>query len=120
MTIPSWAVPGQKVVCINDTFDLLTVPLGLVPNYNMHGLSNGVVYTIRDIVIDPYYIIPTVRLVEIYRQPTRSGVNERGYLISRFRPLITKTQEQDVELFRKIADDVHGRLDVLEEMLNSH
>lgn len=94
---------GQKVVCVN------TAPIGGNLG-DLHGLTKGVVYTIREVGIDPWWDIPALWLVEIYRPvyPGYEDTGEVGYDISRFRPLAYPSQsiEHDVAKFQNIGTHV--------------
>lgn len=96
MSIPSWAKVGAKVVCVDDSHS---------PATHMDGLAKGTVYTIRWVGMD--FVGEAgmcVRLVEIIRDRPYIGHESAGrmdipYMIGRFRPVQTKTQEQDMEMF---------------------
>lgn len=97
----SWAKVGAKCVCVDDA---IRPPPNRMVEFigGLDGLTEGRIYTIREIYIDPYSDEVQVCLNEIWR-PTHPDENfgrESGYSIDRFRPLITRTQEQDVALFR--------------------
>jgi hypothetical protein len=66
----------------------------------------GVVYTIREVrtvTIGPNAGQPCLFLEGIFNPVIETlGNKEPGMPISAFRPLISKTQEQDVELFRHL------------------
>lgn len=94
MNTPSWARPGVKVVCVDDVRKNGT-------NEKMTGLFSGRVYTISDVVFwekwtnrDADY---GLHLKELRRNPYKGVVYP--FFIGRFRPLITRTQGQDVALF---------------------
>lgn len=91
---------GQKVVCINATPN----PAGTYPfmtKSDMHGLTVGQVYTVRDVFINLVGHI-CIRLNEIIR-PTDSTGNlwakgtEAGWREIRFKPLETK--KTDISIF---------------------
>lgn len=91
----SWARPGVKVVYIG-------VPEWAKPDYRgIQALGLGRTYTIRDTVL---WDLLCIRLEEVVNPviKTRVGFTERAYPLICFRPLVTKTQEQDVELFRHL------------------
>lgn len=89
MSIPSWAVKGAKVVCVDDTAAVRWAD-GEAPVL-------GAIYTIDRVRV---LLSGTVvlDLVELRRHPIsiahHSG--QCGYGIRRFRPLVTRTAEQDV------------------------
>lgn len=93
MTIPSWARVGAKVVCVNAA--------RLYPPQRTDEATpaEGQTYTIRE-VVDYCYAIG-LRLVEIVNRPHdyADGCLECAFVIDAFRPLTTRTQEQDLELF---------------------
>lgn len=93
MTIPSWAKPGAKVVCVDDIPDKGWHP-------DLGGLSVGSVYTIREIARHSSGALG-VRLVEIVRRLAPADPWEQPFAFRRFRPLVsTKTEAEDVALFR--------------------
>lgn len=79
MSIPSWAKVGAKVVCVDDSYDCTGA--GKEPL-----ITAGTVYTVESIS-DPY-----IRLLEVEGAFSRYG----GYRWRRFRPLVTRSQEQDI------------------------
>jgi len=93
--IPSWAVPGARVVCVDAKWssEPPADPLRL-----------GLVYTIESAYIWDAMIGAqvVVRLVEI-DHPFLPGF---GYLLDRFRPVVTRSLEQDVAEFRKLLDHI--------------
>lgn len=97
-----WAKPGVKVVCVNaDPTAAPTTRFKYSPN--MDGIRARAVYTIREVVLDELEDIPTLLLEEISRPwqgPRRT--REHGFWIGRFRPIVTRTQEDDVALFAPI------------------
>ncbi|MAN77806.1 MAG: hypothetical protein CML24_11585 [Rhizobiales bacterium] len=81
----AWAVPGAKVVCVvtgplpeSDPIDPLWEP------------SVGKVYTISAVIDHPRWL--SVMLEE-------SPLDDWCYSARRFRPVIDRTQEQDVAIF---------------------
>jgi hypothetical protein len=90
----SWARPGVKCVFVG-------VPSWAKPDWRgIAAPSLHHVYTIRDVVLYEGSVL--VRLAEIVNPviDLDNGRAERCYPLICFRPLISKTQEQDVELFR--------------------
>lgn len=93
-SVPSWAVPGAKVVCVDDDWS------GRRPR-----LKRNSIYTITEV---RYHVCtngkyagnddPVLVLRELYNDDSPSG----GFNILRFRPLVTRSQEQDVAQFRKL------------------
>ena len=89
----SWARVGAKCVCIgrNPLWDGLPVATPAV----------GEEYTIREVQGD------AVLLVEIHNRPIwfvpeLGGPGEPNFGVWRFRPLVTKTQDQDVAMFKSL------------------
>jgi hypothetical protein len=95
----SWARPGVKCVCIDAESERYTGLLRHVPgrvNPSFH-LVLGRTYVVREVFRHPF---ADVMVVTLHGVPDRTP--EHGYAIARFRPLITRTQEQDLELFRPL------------------
>ena len=97
MSIPHWAVKGAKVVCVDGDFPYCT--LKNLP-------TEGAVYTVRETCVHPSGA-PALRLEEVRNDPAQYiEAFEEGWLkLSRFRPLITRTLEQDVAQFRDLLAD---------------
>lgn len=89
----SWAKVGAKVVCVDAS---RTDKLGLE-----NVLNEGAVY---DVEWSGYYKgVASVRLVGVQRDmAVATGDPYHPFKLSRFRPIVTKTQEQDVEMFKSI------------------
>lgn len=90
----SWAKPGVKCVCIR-AFNY--------PSNRYQLPVKGQVYTVRN--VEPgegvyAHAGPFIRLVELTNPPHHSDGVEPSFQASFFRPLITKTQEDDVAMFR--------------------
>lgn len=90
-SIPSWARVGAKVVCVDDTAILGSLPL-----------SVGSIYTIVGVTVPPKnkHRVGRLLLADVTNPLTGDG----AFGITRFRPLITKSQEQDVAIFRHLLD----------------
>lgn len=96
MEMASWAKPGVKVVCVDNT--------------GHPELVMGAVYTI--IGCRPYEysersggkFANTKLCVKLDKVRNWSAIPD--YAVERFRPLVTKTQDEDVAMFKRIADDV--------------
>lgn len=103
----AWARPGVKCVCVATSHAALD--LGFAAPIV------GRVYTIREVLDGPRFsdgvIDHGVRLVEIVNPPARFGTTttEPAWVVAKFRPIITKTQEQDVAMFMqnltKVGED---------------
>lgn len=91
MGLPSWAHVGAKVVYRGGYTP---------PNYNMRGadaakLTKGSIYTIRELVTNPYNGEAGVFLVEVTNELHPTLRREFGYYLKSFRPLVTI--EDDIE-----------------------
>ena len=92
--IPSWAVPGAKVVCTVDYSKKVTADWrGIIRVPALHE-----VLTIREVVFAPTTGRPCLRFVEIVN-PIAFSYGERGFNLTHFRQLVTRTEEQDVAVF---------------------
>lgn len=90
MSVPSWAKFGAKVACVDANF------YGHGSLRDARKLIVGTVYTIS-------HVIPTdIGLCAVLCEIQTESL---GYMLSRFRPLVTRTQEQDVEMFLRLAND---------------
>ena len=104
----AWAVPGAKVVLVEDRDFRVHLIDGSRHSAAKFGLklpTLGRVYTIRDVVLNEDGI--GVLLVEIDNgHPSKRSASGRelSFRIDRFRPLIERTQEQDVALFAHLLD----------------
>ncbi len=90
----SWAKPGVKCVCI-----LNAIPGG----YGDEKLPvKGVTYTVRAVHVDG-----DASWLQEIRNPRRHYADgeEVCFLTEGFRPLITKSQDEDVALFRRLLAD---------------
>lgn len=94
--LPSWVKVGAKCVAL----------------YNFPGtpgakaLSINSILTIRDWAYSPEYGMWCLMFFEIYNEPvnTREGFLERGYALFAFKPLTTKTIEDDMEIFASLLN----------------
>lgn len=93
--IPSWCRVGAQCVCVNDDWsDLIYQRSGLTPPHRVPMLNE--VLTIASVSPAPGYMakynltMPAPALEFI-------GLEGAGYSAWNFRPLITRTQEQDIE-----------------------
>jgi hypothetical protein len=92
MSIPSWAVPGAKCVCLDGN--------------GTHGcLTTGAIYTVEEVVTG---------LCLSLREAQTKHAGLGHWYIRRFRPLVDTTTDDEVEqrLFRKkrLHQPVSGRL----------
>lgn len=89
VAVMSWAKPGVKCVCVDaDSPPRSGIWLG-------DRLVAGATYTIVAVTSSPLGLVG-VTLLEA------DTPNPCGYWLARFRPLVTKTQEQDVAKFRHL------------------
>lgn len=102
--IPSWAKVGVPVICIKRGNWY-----AMDPNLPFHDDGEtypvyGGRYTIRGFDVTTAGV--AIWLNEIVNVPRRyaNGVCERGFDLRRFRPLISKTESEDLAVFRRIAD----------------
>lgn len=81
MSIPSWAVKGAKVVCIKrDSWVLVE------GRDTDHKPGYGDICTIKAVVTTAHFVCLTL-----------VGYGQHKFRISRFRPLVSKTQEDDLK-----------------------
>lgn len=97
--IPAWAVPGAKVVCV-DGMPSWNYFKGRPAKYSALPVL-GEIYTISQAVWHqwPFRSGVGLHLLEIQRAGKVSP-----YILERFRPLVTRSQEQDVAIFRHHLD----------------
>lgn len=93
MSIPSWCRVGAKVVCVDAS------PRVGARARDLDGLTRGVVYTIRSVFEEDGELC--LRLAEIVRPIRIEDIlenygTENGFAATRFRPLVTRSQEQDI------------------------
>ena len=81
---------GQKVVCVDDSRGTKYMPAGFGPSRssNLHGLTRGRVYTIRD--LDTEEGILVCRVEEIIRPVESYYGKEAWFAQGRFRPVAEK------------------------------
>lgn len=110
----SWAKVGAKCVCIDARWESW---------HSACPLRVGAVYTVVAVGRAAPNAGPfagecdTVTLAEV-SNPT-SYIHGDGFAVARFRPVITKTQAQDVEMFLRLASPSPlERLDLIAERLN--
>lgn len=89
----AWAKPGVKCVCVTD------VGFDAALKYGMAIPFAGRTYTIREVREFDFGV--GVLLAEVVNRPAEwaNGVSEAAWQIECFRPLVTRTQEQDVAIF---------------------
>lgn len=95
----SWAKVGAKCVCVDDGPPHHSLPEGFSWGVGV-AVRAGKVYEIRSVQTHRLLSVKTIKLAGV---PDRSGIDD-GYDLSRFRPLITKTQEQDVSMFKSLLN----------------
>lgn len=91
----SWAKPDVKVVYVHALS-------GRRPTRKP--LKYLGIYTIREVVVHPFTGELGLYLAEVTNAVHPIYGLEKGYLIKAFRPLITKTQEQDVAIFAHLLN----------------
>lgn len=95
--IPAWARVGAKVVCVRRAFNAVT----LRHKYPLCGHT----YTIRKVTRDSVSNEPIILLEEVVNTTWEIPSSlEPGFPIRYFRPLITRTLEQDAAQFRKLLN----------------
>lgn len=99
-SIPSWAVRGARVVCIESFIYRNSVQREHAPVLPQKGTA----YTIADVDICGSTGVVDLILVEIVTKPFRG--EEIAWDIDHFRPLVTRTQEQDLAIFMPLLDHV--------------
>lgn len=101
-SLPSWVRVGQKVVCVDDYPHPLKDVEGVLRSpqtWNMKLPINGDVYTISGVVKGGLLL---KELSSGYIHPL-TGI-EMGFKLSRFRPLISKTIEDDLAIFAPLLN----------------
>jgi hypothetical protein len=102
-SLPSWAVPGRKVVCIRGGF----------ANRSSRGHRNNKqpktkeIYTIRTTGASWIDGLPVLLLHEL-PNPDLSGIGDYGWACTRFRPVVTL--EEDMLTFRSLLNTVPSNL----------
>ena len=94
----SWAKVGAKCICVDDRSGVYMTPKHIQTGVRV---VRGEIYTIREVVCSSVHGGTLIKLEGV---PDRSGFADEGYTIKRFRPLVTKTIEQDVQMFKRIAE----------------
>jgi len=83
----AWAKPGVKCVCVNDR----------ASRFGTCSLVKGNIYTITKVLSPDLHGSTGVIVAE-------AESKARGFHLHRFRPLVTKTQDEDIALFRHHLD----------------
>ena len=110
MTMLSWHVAGQKVVCVDDCPHLAGDDIAA-------RLEVDRIYTIREVTLDDLNTRVGFLLVEVVNPPsdllTRSSVEgiEPSYAATRFRPV----RPTSIEALRFLLSPTPERVDVLED-----
>lgn len=112
----SWASPGVKCVCIDDSRRILHMPN--MPPIPFGGVLPvlGQIYTVRSVEYyqSPYpEITPSflgIHLVEIDRPAGKLTGTVLPFYITRFRPLISASEERDVALFAPLLETTRERV----------
>ncbi len=88
---------GQNIICIDNSASAKYHHPGyLVMNHNFHGLKQGGIYTVRDVV--EYLETPCLYLKEIIREFVPKV--ETGFSFLRFRPIVDR--KTDISIFEKM------------------
>lgn len=95
----SWAKVGMKVVCIKLGAWTYLQPDESAPSY-------GDVLTIRTVEFLPEGVHLSFEEVRNREYEYLDGFGECVFEAEQFRPLVTKTQSEDVAMFKRIADQV--------------
>lgn len=102
--IPSWAKVGAKVVCVD-----ASLPNGEFWAGHEQPIV-GAIYTISSVGLDRDGVNIGVNFIEIERDELARAIWgwEVGYYLHRFRPLITRTEQQDLALFTPMLERPDG------------
>lgn len=92
--IPSWVKVGAKCISLYDFHD--------AQKAGFDAPHRGAIYTVREIDEGPGFY-DCIRVVEITNPLCDDGW-EPSWVIHRFRPLVSKTEPEDLAVFRRIAD----------------
>jgi len=116
MSIPSWAKVGARVICI-DVSGLGGTVLALRHTYTVTGA--GISHKVatggpcQGQANNPIVFLDGI---------TNPFTVEGGFAAVRFRPIVTRSSEHDIALFKRIADDATQNEDIsleyLTELLN--
>ena len=93
-----WVKIGAKCVWIDNKLARKILDVEIYP-------VKGVIYSIREIIVsDVIQNELCIRLNEIHNPIINynNGTEELMFYVYHFRPLITKTQEQDIAIFNKL------------------
>ena len=95
-SIPSWARVGAKVICIDHSINVGRRLFAPFPPKGCPHTVSGVRWDEHD----RFWCL----LIEGYPNQAVSDPCDRdeGWNVARFRPLVTRTQEQDVALFQPL------------------
>ena len=90
---------GQKVVCVNDAPDIMSVLCGDTPN--LAGLKSGAIYTVRAVRRHDHTGNFGLLLFEINR-PILGGDDgrEQPFYVGRFRPAVER--KTDISIFTRM------------------
>jgi hypothetical protein len=97
-----WAKPGVKCVCV-DHSDIFNPNLAIVPPMGERHMIKG--------VLDDYLGRGTTLLIEGYPNVSLRLGHDMGWAIWRFRPLITRTQQQDLAIFTPLLSGINRRIE---------
>ena len=94
MSLPSWCKVGTKVICVDVNWQYF------IQFRNEQVAELNKIYTIRKVNES----LECLYLKEINNYIPELKI-ERGFLYWHFRPLISKSQEDDIKLFNKILNE---------------
>lgn len=97
--IPAWAVPGAKVVCVDDS-----PPTSDKAHFHQKWLQAGNIYVIRAAYVgaDGEVGVCLGEIVSVFRPELG---REQGFYLRRFRPAVEpKSEAEDVALFKHHLD----------------
>ncbi len=99
----AWPSVGMKCECIDDSL------WSCEPEPGYEHPKKGDILTVIEVCMDS-------KTGLVFAEKSRDDV----YWVVLFRPLVTKTQEDDVGMFKELTSDIppSARLDLLAELLN--
>jgi len=101
MSIPSWAVRGAKVVCVYNHVEHPR-PGEVFP-------AKGQIYTIREVAPSEKFPDEAIAAFAELENPLlrKGGKAEAMFRLKYFRPLVPRSQEQDVAIFAPMLKTGH-------------
>lgn len=116
-----WPSVGMKCICVSNGAGTAASVTGVRYPLSIWGIENavkGAQYTVREVVDTLYGIGLLIEEIDNRHVRTVTG-DEVSFLLSRFRPLITRTKDEDVAAFKSLLQDMPltKRLDRIGELL---